>query len=348
MGSTRALLLIGVLLTGLLTASFDAAQLPVAVSTERVPWIERRVPAGFAHGGAARLSATYRMDAQVLLPMLVTSMPIWSRRDVGIVQFGVVDSTVDAHRRMRTFEFFLRSFPDRARGVNRVGMLREAHEYVDGEIVAAAYFGAMSVAPDATLDQIKASLDKRSSRATYELIDGLATAATEQSALYRIDGSAAPDTIDALYSEVRLALAGKPRKSDGLQSVSRSNPARSFLGAVHASLLDVATLPLPPSRRSLPRRTTFIYNATLRVLEVTGITRDTKAGQLYSGRGLAHASTVYRLDYKLSRVGGAPSAEFTMWADLALAADRASAQIAPLGFAVTPRPYLRLSFERVR
>src|SRR3990167_7224345 len=123
------------------TATADLQDAPPA------PAIESWAP-GVFDGGACPASgndtATYRVDATVLLPLGLGSVPIASRTNVGVATFSVYDCVQAGRARLRALEFFAGSFPDRARGLNRLGGLREAIRLRPSGPVATAQFGGIS------------------------------------------------------------------------------------------------------------------------------------------------------------------------------------------------------------
>src|SRR5262245_59676743 len=83
----------------------------------RVPSVEQRAPHLFgsnAQAGSVVVDAVYRMDAQVLLPLWLTSIRIASVRDAGVAQLTVSEHAPDRQRLVRSLEFFTRSFPERS------------------------------------------------------------------------------------------------------------------------------------------------------------------------------------------------------------------------------------------
>jgi hypothetical protein len=313
-----------------------------------IPLIEQRAPDAFVPGERANVAeATYRMDGTVLLPMLFTSVPIWSTSGVGVARVTAAEYAPDAQRVVRTFEFFARSFPERAHGVNRVGMFREVQELLLGEAVRTTYFGAMSLSPDATLAEAQAALNTAASGTMYDLLDGSGTSSEEVSAMHRMPGAAAPANAEALYAQVRPGVATTARSSGRLAGDTAPLPTQSFLAALHASLVDLAARGTTVQRLPLPRRSVFAYNALPRFLDLIKLDRDPRAGRQRGAQNIVrHPEAVYRLTYRLSRPNRRATTDFTVWAELQAARPSDAGPVVPLAFFVQPRSFVRLTFER--
>ena len=86
----------------------------------------------------------FRVDALVRLPLLIAKIPIASRENVGVTTFSARYFTTDRGTGVRAYEFYAASFPDRARGLNRLGFLREAVVVARTGIIETAQFGVIS------------------------------------------------------------------------------------------------------------------------------------------------------------------------------------------------------------
>ena len=111
-----------------------------------IPWFETRAPGAF---GDSRVAASeewavaFRVDATIRLPLLIAKIPIASRENVGVTTFSARHFTTDRRTGVRAYEFYAASFPDRARGLNRLGFLREAVVVARTRIIETAQFGVI-------------------------------------------------------------------------------------------------------------------------------------------------------------------------------------------------------------
>ena len=105
----------------------EAAARAAGVEARRLPpKIELWAPDAFDGTGRStgEYCVRYRVDATVLFPLF--SIPLAHREDVGFASAMVRDTNADASSRVRAYELFATSFPERARGLNRMGFIREA------------------------------------------------------------------------------------------------------------------------------------------------------------------------------------------------------------------------------
>jgi hypothetical protein len=326
-----------------------------APSGARVPSVEERAPQVFgseAQPDGALVDAVYRMDAQILLPMWVTSIRIAAFRDVGSGRLTMWEHEANRQRLVRAFQFFTQSFPERSHGVSRLGLFREVDEYLDSDGVSLAYFGAMSRSRERTFADAENARRNPIDVMTFDVIDGRGTPGEEVSTEFRVQADQARHSdARALYDDVRPGVAEEPRTTRRLEASAGPVPSRSFLGAMYESLRGAVSLPLPSTDRALPRRTTFAYNGRLHAIALTEVERDRNAARTFVGGLVQDANAVYRLHYELGREGQRAASEFDVWAELppvANAAARGARAVVPLAFVLQPRSFLRLRFERVR
>ena len=141
---------------------------------DRVPHIETRAPGTF-DGERPVLSeakARYQVNATVVLPLLVASIPLVSRDAVGFASAAGRDFPDEGRIRLRTYEFFAASIPGRARGLNRLGFLREAVELRFDGVRWTAHFGVISSNRESSREEAEASLDRDESVQPYTILDG--------------------------------------------------------------------------------------------------------------------------------------------------------------------------------
>ena len=139
-------------------------------AVDRVPQVEVRAPGAF--GPRARPTAEhrvrYQVNATVLLPLF--SIPFAHRDNVGFAVTSVQDFSNRVSGLLRTHELFAASFPERARGLNRMGFIREAVNLEHDGARWTAHFGALSSNPETSRRQV--DLDSDESLQAYTVMDG--------------------------------------------------------------------------------------------------------------------------------------------------------------------------------
>jgi hypothetical protein len=314
-------------------------------------WIERRAPGAFipgSHETLGGLSVAYHMDAEVLLPLWVTSLTLYSRANVGLATAFYRDIRLSDGEKIRTFEFFTTSVPERARGVDRMGFFREALGLTDRGFDWTAYFGTMTTSPEKTFEQAEKASGS-GPRVAYEVTDGFSTASETTAGVFDVVVDRRSTNADELYETVRPKLAdGQPRYTRLQQgSGARPLPPLAFLGALQVSLRAAAASRLGPKATPVPR-VAFVHNGTVRYLAVEGMASDAGRGRTAASQGFAKdPAAVYRLDFRIINPGS-DDGQFKLWAELHREAGSGAdvVPIPPIAFELTPRAFLRLRFER--
>ncbi len=111
--------------------------------------VDRIVPLA-ADAKVRRLGRYYRADAVILL----LSMPLFRRAAVGS-GLAFFEETLHGRTRRLALLFSGGSFPERTRGLNKVGSIREIVLERDGIPRDAAYFGVMTSSTEESLDQAR-------------------------------------------------------------------------------------------------------------------------------------------------------------------------------------------------
>ena len=138
-----------------------------------IPWFETRAPGAF---GDSRVAASeewavaFRVDATIRLPLLIAKIPIASRENVGVTTFSARHFTTDRRTGVRAYEFYAASFPDRARGLNRLGFLREAVVVARTGIIETAQFGVISSEREDSMAKVEQVLDNDAELLPYSVI----------------------------------------------------------------------------------------------------------------------------------------------------------------------------------
>jgi hypothetical protein len=314
-------------------------------------WIETRASSVFEPAGPqlAGRRVAYRIDAHILLPLGFASMELWTTPGVGQAVVSYRDCEAETGEVLRGFELFAASDPSRAHGFDRRGLFREALRLTPTGVAWSVYFGAMTAWPEKTLSEARRSANGPPPH-IFEAIDGLATPLDGRSSVFVVSTEGQFRDPAALWAAVRPQLdALSPRTVSVLVGTPvRPLPALAFLGAVQASLRLAAThrAALPPAAAT---RVPFVHNGLVRQLELASLSRDEGRGRRAVSSGLARsAAEVYELRLRIINPGE-DDFEFKLWAELPVGPgnDPLSPPLAPLGWEMRLRSYLKLVFERV-
>ena len=291
--------------------------------------------------------ARYQIDATVLFA--VFSIPIAHRDDVGFAS-AAVEEFQNGPRQVRTFELFSTSVPERARGLNRTGFIREVVSMSRGCIRWTAHFGALSSNPETSRQEV--ALDSDESLQSYTVLDGF----TNRSHSSNTDAHV---VLQGSWSSARhfyRTLMEVWRESEPEMEETRSHPQAdmpsmeplSFLGILHHSLGNTAR---DIRRWSEPRkiRHPFTHKGQLMFLDLTDHRVDSRRQRLYVEQGLvASDAVVHRLDYRILDREKDQVQRFTLWTELpAVPTGRVPVPVFPIAFEFKAKSFLELQAVRV-
>ena len=318
--------------------------------TSRSPQIEIWAPG--IYDGSERPAdredqVRYQVDATVLFPLF--SIPLAHREDVGFASAAVQEFS-KGPQLVRTFELFSASFPERARGLNRTGFIREVVNIRRGRIRWTAHFGALSSNPETSRQEV--ALDGDESLQSYTVLDGFTndSHSSNVDAHVVLDGSwsSAQQFYETLVAVWRLA---EPEVEEGRSQLQADVPSMrplGFLGILHHSL-DTAARDV--QRRSVPRKILhpFAHKGQLMFLALRDHRVDDKRQQLYVERGLVPSdATVHRLDYQVLDRDKNELQRVRVWTELpAVRTDRVPVSVFPIGFQFKAKSFLELEAVRV-
>ena len=323
-----------------------------------VPWFETRAPGAFGDSRVAAFqewAIAYRVDAVVRLPLLIAKIPIASRESVGVTSFSVRHFTTDRRSGVRAYEFYAASFPDRARGLNRLGFLREAVVVTRTGIMETAQFGVISSEREDSMAKVEKVLDNDAELLPYSVIDTLITAEAADSRVLQFLMSGQWGTADELYDDVR------PRwdveNSTYTRHLSNDDPSSgyqtplAFFSGLQVSMQAVANaVAAGEDPRDTQRYQPYVHNGRLLRFELRKIARDDKRAAEYARDGwLAHAEALRRLEYRLREARGKEVDRFKLWVELRASSpdDPFPRPHLPVAYEYEPAAYLRLRAERV-
>ena len=321
------------------------------------PWFETRAPGAFGDsrvGASEEWAVAYRVDATVRLPLLIAAIPIASRENVGVTTFATRDFTLDGRTGVRAYEFYAASFPERARGLNRLGFLREAVVVAGREIIETAQFGVISSEREDTMAKVDRVIDNDAELLPYSVIDTLITADAADSRVLRLLMSGQWDTAAGLYEEVRPGWEGEdPTYTRHLSNDDRSGyeTPLAFFSGLQVSMQAVANaVAAGEDPRDTQRYQPYVHNGRPLRFELRKIARDEKRAAEYAGGGwLENPEALRRLDYRLRDARGVEVDRLTLWVELRASSpdDPFPPPHMPVAYEYEPGAYLRLRAVRV-
>ena len=265
----------------------------------------------------------YRADAQIL----VLSLPILRRSGVGggSVVWREWRNPAGLNRML---EFTGYSSPERAAGLNRLGLIRETSRAEDNAVRESSYFGVMTASPEESAEEAHKALHSAATEATYSAIHGHIAGGQVETAtvLFRGPARLSPERRIELYARAEQALSTAPNKAPEF----RAN------GAIPALFLHALADALCTPGRG---QTQYVYNGRLYRLWLRHAA-DPPVAAYFRERGLIRAGAgVVRVAGKVRREAGGKETEFRLWIE------EGAAQPVPLRIDFQPKPYLRLVFD---
>jgi hypothetical protein len=265
----------------------------------------------------------YRADAQIL----VLSVPILRRSGVGGGSV-VWREWREPAGAMRLLEFTGYSNPDRAAGLNRLGLIRETSRREDNAIRESSYFGVMTASPEESAEEAHKALHSTATEAAYTAIHGHIAGGQVETATAHFMGPArlSPERRTELFARAELVLASAPEKPPEFRA-SGAIPA-PFLHALAEALNN-------PGRE----QSQYVYSGRLYRLW-TRHAADPHTAAYFREKGIIRAGTrVVRVSGKVRREAGGKETEFRVWIE------SGAAQPVPLRIDFQAKSYLRLIME---
>ena len=274
-------------------------------TTDRIPQIELKAPGVFddrARPAVAENALRYQVNATVLIPLLVASIPLVSRDNVGFGSAAARDFRAADGGWLRTYEFFAASISEQARGMNRMGFLREAVRLGADGNEWTVHFGVVSSNREETRDEAERNLDRDESIQPYSILDGFTDRAQTSNASVQLDLEGRWESSDDLYAELRPQWeAAEPDEETILENRDGRLYAEplGFLGGLQWSLQTAAA---DVSRGEEPSkyRYPFVHNGKVFYLEVRGHAVDDRRQRRYAEAGLmASDAVLHRFNFRI-------------------------------------------------
>lgn len=281
------------------------------------PVMRRGSGAGFTN------ERRYRADAQIL----VLSLPILRRSGVGGGS-AVWREWDEPAGLVRLLEFTGYSNPDRAAGLNRLGLIRETSRRADEAIRESSYFGVMTASPEESAEDAHKALHSTATEVAYTAIHGRIAGGRVETASAHFMGPArlSPERRNELFARAEEALSTAPAKPPEFR------PTGTIPGLFLHALADALRTP----ERG---QTQYVYSGRLYRLWLRHAA-DPHAAAYFRERGIIRPGAgVLRVAGKVRREAGGKETEFRLWIE------EGAAQPVPLRIDFQPKSYLRLVFE---
>jgi hypothetical protein len=270
----------------------------------------------------------YRANAAVTF----FSIPLVSRAAVGS-GFALIEECVSRGAKAVAIQFGAGSFPNRARGLNRLGYIKEEIvEAAPGKPLECAYFAFMTTSQEKNLDQAKRAIEVAHGMIPYSAAEGSGQKGHFASRVSRFNFPSeltwrdCPELVRRVRSAMSLGSEGQRAEKDLPRSTAA--PA-TFLYAVRAAMLD-------PARKT---DSALVYNGKDYRLR-TEKNFDTAMEAHFGERNLVPDSNrVVRLDAVLEEVTKNVKTPFRVWFE------SGNELMPPLAFEYQARSFLRLYFE---
>src|ERR1039457_5290458 len=229
---------------------------------------------------------------------------------------------------IRLLEFTGYSNPERAAGLNRLGLIRETSRGERNAIRESSYFGVMTASPEESAAEAHKALQSTATEAAYTAIRGRIAGGQVETATAHFTGPArlSPDRRNELFARAEQALSTAPKKPPEFRA---NGPIPALFLHALADALRTPEL----------GQTQYVYNGRLYRLWVRH-TADPRTAAYFRERGIIRAGAgVVRVAGKVRREAGGKETEFRLWIE------EGAAQPVPLRIDFQPKSYLRLVFE---
>jgi len=286
-----------------------------------------RFVGGFAGADAGKIAFTYRADAVIVL----FSLPVYRRPGVGSGFASLAEAGPEGAR-CYSLRFAGASRPERAAGLDRVGVIREVARERAAKLNEAAYFGVLTSSPEETLEEGRRSLGKTGNKWNeYTAINGLSRGGGSRSAVahFRLPSSGSSNV--HLIAEARANFQNSQpawRENQWAGNQDTGAPPTFLYGLMKA---------IRDPRRSSETRYVFSDRSYRLRLEKEP---DRQQGRRFAELGLtSQPERVVEVRGRIREERSGRQTTFRLWIE------DGAANTLPLRIEFQPRSYLRLSFE---
>lgn len=269
-------------------------------------------------------SRTYRVDATILL----FSFSIFTRAGVGKGHARHV-VTRSPDRSVHQLEFEAGSLPDRAHGLNRLGLIRETVAEADSGILEANYFGFMTASKEESLGEAKRALNDKAAQSTFVAIEGQSRPGEARSRRARFS------------SDARTGWGELEREAQAaVRDPSQTSGESRFQSGVSGAAAPTFLFALWGAMSSAQARLKQIYVYSGDRYELTTSRRpDPKTGRRFADRGMVpRPESVIALTGTIHNLRTGNKTPFRLWTEEA-------SRSVPLRIEYQPRGFLQLALE---
>jgi hypothetical protein len=235
-------------------------------------------------------------------------------------------------RSVHDLEFAAGSLPERAHGLNRLGMIRETVAEGGSGILEASYFGFMTASKEESLGEAKKALNNPATQSMFVAIEGQSRPGEAHSrrARFYADARRGWNEYEHLEREAAAAVRN-PAQASGenrFQSGTADAAAPTFLFALCRAV----------SAGEAQMKQTFVYSGALHEL-TTSKKSDPRAGRRFAERGLvSQPESVIALSGTIRNLLTGDKTPFRIWTEK-------TGRSVPLRIEYQPRSFLQLALE---
>jgi hypothetical protein len=269
----------------------------------------------------------YSVEATVTL----LGIPLASKTHVGS-GYARVETTPGAQGSLVAIRFAAGSWPESARGLNRVGYIEEVvSEQAGGAPAACAYFAFMTASEEKNLEQARKALESAAGETSYSIACGAGNSGRFASRLTRLRLPSGL-TWRNLTELARIARAASGSDADARRSECDAEPG----AASPATFLYAIRKAIASAERETEQM--LVYNGRQYRLK-TAVDADASMGARLAERRLARADRVMRLNASLKEERTGQISRFQVWFE------PGPECAPPLRFEYQAKSFLRLAFQ---
>ena len=269
-------------------------------------------------------SRSYRVDATILL----FSLSIFTRAGVGKGHARHVVTRTPGGS-VHQLEFEAGSLPDRAHGLNRLGLIRETVAEAETGILEANYFGFMTASKEESLGEAKKALNDKAAQSTFVAIEGQSRPGEAHSRRARFS------------SDARTGWSELERRAEAaVRDPAQTSGESRFQSGVSGAAAPTFLFALWRAMASGEARLTQIYVYSGDRYELTTSRKpDPKTGRRFADKGLvSRPESVIALSGTIHNLRTGNKTPFRIWTEDA-------SRSVPLRIEYQPRGFLQLALE---
>ena len=263
----------------------------------------------------------------------VLGIPVFSRCGVG----GGFASIAKGQDQSVVLQFVSGSSPDRAHGLNRIGLIQEVVWEEGSGAARSSYFGFMTSSGEESISQAKAALDdaRPGRQVPYTVAQGLASGSSVRYSICQMQlpasfqWSDSAEMLRQIQQQLKVQSQSRPIVMNASEAGDQPAQLRTFLYAMRFALMS----PAPQTQQSV------VHNGTVYRLTIVK-SADPKVGAELARTGLiASPQDALHLAGVIKNLKTRSETPFSVWYDAS------STNILPLRFEFRPKSFLKLTFQ---